>query len=712
MAKKKSDPIEKKLDNLEGTPELQDGEAGESGDVTNEPSYKVIGDSKIPVSRAYGSLWKMRRAQAKKIVDDLGPAWDEAIAYYKHAQDEHRIEDNGGGLVSGSNFVRKRRNAIITETENIVFANISVMVPALYAKSPDIEVTCNNDEYKELANTGEVLVNSLFYRKHCPGINLKPKARKCVVNALLTNEAYIVLGWEKREGDTQRAQEDLIRLSEELQKAKDIKRVREIEGEIKALEVQTQILLPPGPWARVRRGSQVFIDPECQCDDLSDATWIMYYDFMPTATLRAIYGSDDEEAKDGDKFVSKYKPTHKIGANMNMGHLDYLVDNTLFQPIEEDDKTEKWEEVTKVWYIWDRATKRLFLYHDLSWKWPIWVWDDPYGLEEFFPIYRLSFHTDPTNIRSKGEVSYYLDQVDALGEINDAEARARQMLKRNPMYNKTAIPKEEDAEKIIKGDDGTIVGIDLPEGMKIDDVFGTPVPEVVKFRQLFDETAKQSKLQSIDRISSVSDVMRGAQFKTNTTNDAIEKYNSLEQQRIDDRIDAIEDFIAQIGWGLLQLCLRFMQIDQVAMLVGKQRASSWTNLTPEQIKSTFGGCRVEGGSTSKPTSMAKKQEAMQMAQILSQFGRAAPIVMLKVLELFERSFDGFVMRDTDWAEIKQNIMMQAQRGDSTGANAQGGEQGQPDVEAMVQEAVSKGVPENVARKEIEAKLKQQGGSNA
>ena len=77
----------------------------------------------------------------------------------------------------------------------------------------------------------------------------------------------------------------------------------------------------------------------------------------------------------------------------------------------------------------------------------------------------------------------------------------------------------------------------------------------MNFIQLFD---KQPILEAIDRVSSVQPVMRGVEFKTNTTNQAINQYNSVQQTRTDEKIDAVEDFIGQIAWALAQMCLQFM----------------------------------------------------------------------------------------------------------------------------------------------------------
>ena len=48
------------------------------------------------------------------------------------------------------------------------------------------------------------------------------------------------------------------------------------------------------------------------------------------------------------------------------------------------------------------------------------------------------------------------------------------------------------------------------------------------------------------------------EFKTNTTNKAIDYYSTMGNMRMDMRLDAIEDALGDVGWKLAQLCLRFM----------------------------------------------------------------------------------------------------------------------------------------------------------
>lgn len=685
------------------------------------PSYKVVGESKIPVSKARGKLWESRKNFGVKNLKDTYEAWDEAICYYHATQDLHR-STNGTPDVSSSATVRQRKNRILSEQENLVFANTAALVPSLYAKSPEITTTGNNDELKDLYECVEELGNVIIARRAYPGINLTPKVRKAIISASLANEGWIETGWTFKDESSEKALNDLKLLSDQFKDAKDDKELKEIEGKLMALEMTMDVLTPSGPWAKYRQPKQVLVDDNAENDDGTDANWMMVWDMFPTQALNAMYGEKD---KNGN-IVSIYKPTHRMETNEKDGSsIDNQVKNfTLFTSKDEDDpERNKQLDVTKVWYVYDKVTRRIELYHDKNWKWPIWVWEDRLHLDTFFPLEPLKFHTSPTKTRMKGEVSYYLDQVDSINEINDAEARGRDMVKNNGFFDKALGLTDKDLQEVLNGPDGTMKGVTVPEGKKLDDLFVNVTPEFLKYPTLFDDNAKNRKLQAIDRIASVGEVQRGGQFKTNTTNKAIDTYNSTQNTRLDDRVDAIETFIGNITWKILQLCLQFMEQPQVAVLVGQQRAAHWKQMDPDAIAMAFSSCRVDGGSTAKPTSKAKKAEALELMQVLGQFVNAAPNAVIKILfRVGERAFDEWVMNDNDWVDVNAELQFrQTQEATSNGIGGeQSGEQSAippelqqamqqlpPEAQKAIMSAIQKGVPPDQAIQQVTQLIQQQ-----
>lgn len=282
---------------------------------------------------------------------------------------------------------------------------------------------------------------------------------------------------------------------------------------------------------------------------------------------------------------------------------------------------------------------------------------------------------------------------------------------------------------MLKGDDGTARGIDVPEGMKMEDCIFSFVPPGLKMPEFF---SPESKFAAINRITGINDAMRGAQFKTNTTNKAIEEYQQNTDIRVDERVDLIEDFIGDVCWNIGMLCLMYWDAEDVVPIAGPDFAQHWKKITdPREFETSF-ALRVEGGSTAKPNSREKKKQSLEIAQVLGQFANAAPATILVMLKTIERSFDEFVIEDEEWKLIIQTMMQSlqkagggpgqegAQEGDSGGTGeppvTNGALVGQikqriaalpPAAQQKLQEMVQAGMPPSDALKRVEADIQPQ-----
>jgi hypothetical protein len=632
----------------------------EGAQLAAPPIYRVIADSKIAVSSQRGKLWKSRKKSCQKAMKDISSAWDEAIRYYNHDQSSHR--DGTDPDHAGNRYVAKRLNDKFSSTENIVYSNVNAQLPELYAKDPDINFTSgassDDEKWQEssgLARALEKLINVLFSMKVSPGVGLKTKAKKATVIALLTNRVWFEVGYTQKEQSSDQALQDLQTLSSEITAADDQEDIREAEGALRALEEKVEFLQPSGPNLHLRMPHQVLIDPDSQDPWLSDAQWVMIEDMMPTDYINAVFGEPKDPGNpDDETTVSVYDATHILdgggSADDEQESFSLFDDKKDYNAYGFDDRdTFNKAKRTKVWRVWDRSTRRLELYSDKNWAWPIWVWDDPFQLDSFFPLTPLWFHENPISQYAKGEVSYYLDQQDQINEINDERRRSLLWARRNIFYDKNKVQKDE-IEKILKGAEPSATPIDVPEGMKGTDMIFAIAPPSMNFQQLFD---KKDLYASIDRIAATNDMMRGEQFKTNTTNKAIDYYSTMGNMRMDERLDAIEDCIGDVGWKLAQMCLRFMPAEVVQQLIGIDVSQVWKPMDTIHDYNKL-SLTVTGGSTQKLSTQAKKQEAVQVGQILSQFSRAAPASVLKVtLRLFSEAFDDMEIRQEDWDAITE-----------------------------------------------------------
>lgn len=676
-------------------------------DEAYQPIYKMVTENKIPVSKKMGPFWRARKDIGMQRRKDVELAWKECVRYYNHDQLYHRTSRMYG---SGNTVNNNKMSDTWSETENVVYANTSTMLPLLYSKNPQVEFTATNEDNKDMATMYKHLVNALLAKREAPGANLKAAARRAILHTLLTNEGWLKIGWTQKQESNEAAMKTLQDLSKQLSEAKTIQDIQRVEGDIQALEGTIDLLTPAGLTRKVISPFNMLVDPDSIDPDLMDCNWLMECDMLPTAYIKAKFAKKNGD----DKDVSIYDPTHvmKIGGKVGGGEGtedDVTNDVNNFtlalgaadQDVKSygyaDNDTFQSALMTKVWYVWDKTTRRVYMFNDKDWTWPIWVWNDPLKLLRFFPYFRLHFHEVFEGTNGRGEVTYYLDQQDAINDINSEMHRARAWIKRNVFFDKAAGNKD-DIEAVLKGTDGTARGIHVPEGKTLDQMFWVPVPPALKFPQLFDTA---SKYAAIDRLSSVSSVMRGEQFKTNTTNDAVQSYNQAAAVRSDEKTDAIEDWLGEFAYSVAQLCSQFMEAEDVAALIGESYAENWKTTDSDDFRTKL-SMTVVGGSTQKPTSANKKQEALQMGQVLGQFVKASPAVIMVLLKVFEQAFDEVTITDQDWKMLQQSVEQAMQAQQQQPGQGEGGDGGNP-LEQMIQSlppeaqqalkaAIDKGVP--------------------
>jgi len=311
------------------------------------------------------------------------------------------------------------------------------------------------------------------------------------------------------------------------------------------------------------------------------------------------------------------------------------------------------------------------MFNDVNWNWPIWVYDDPYRLPRFFNIVRLSPIISADGKETCGEVSYYRPQQESINLINQQIAQARADLATKLFFAKNRGITEDDINALLNSNDGRCMGIDVPEGMTIKDMIEQLVPNVSRHPELF---SIDRCLDSINRIAGIPSVLRGEQFKTNTTNDAVSAYSSVAQLHTDFKVSAIEDFISSIADIALFIMMTQFTPEEVAMVVGPETATQFQAMTPQDARLLGMKVKIVGGTTMKPTSKARQQQALEIAGVLGQFGRAAPGVLLIVLKVLARAFEGAIVKQEDWTEAQQMLMqtlMAPQQPQGMTPNAQG-----------------------------------------
>ena len=208
----------------------------------SQPLYQIFPESRIPVSRATGPLWKTKLDAAKQAYQQAYMEWDEAYKYYRFSHGQTMAIGKDGEIVARGDL-----------SENIVFANLNITVPAIYSKNPDLSCTTSDPDDKGFVSTIQTLLNTLVHKKSAPGIGLKAKARRQVLHAELTNFGVLKLDWVSKQDSVENVVQQLEMLSKELLDAKTQKDIEVVNGKIMALEAQLEVAEPSGARLKILR---------------------------------------------------------------------------------------------------------------------------------------------------------------------------------------------------------------------------------------------------------------------------------------------------------------------------------------------------------------------------------------------------------------------------------------------------------------------------
>lgn len=639
-----------------------DGKKPKDGAKRQEPPiYQVYPDSKIPVTKAYGSLWRTMIDSALKANELIHDAWEQCFAYYNNHQ--VKLSDSSKGVFARGDV-----------TENVVYSNVNVMLPAVYGRDPDIAVNTTDKEDEPFADCARALLNALLKGKNL--LNCKPKVKKAVGVALMTNYGVLKLDYILKSDSVDTALESLMEVTKEIETAKNAKALESAYGKLQAIESVVNVFEPGGPKLRNVMAKNLVIDPIAEMPDGTDAGWMAERCYIPTNFLKHKFTRKEE---DENCWYYIFKPSHKAVFTSGSGNTKDDAYGLVLESLSGETSFQENEEVggyrtlyyTECWLVWDKATRRTALFAADDWTYPLWIWDNYTKTTRFFPYFILGFGLSTGQTTSVGEVSYYLDQQDEINQINRQVSRIRNSIFNFFFYNSHKLSAA-DAEILMQAvkrgfvDEQAVIGVKVPEGSKIGDVFEALVPPSLNYEALFN---KEPTINSINRISNTSDAIRGVQFKTNTNEASVQSYQDAARMSVGAKIEVVEDVLSDLCKALLEQCVQNMSKADVESLVGQKIAQAWDNMSLEQYNARF-ALELVPGTSEKPNSVFKKKEAIQVAQAIGQFASAAPMTSMKVaLRVLEQAFTEVVIKPEDWDLMEKEMEMNMARGNSTGAQA-------------------------------------------
>lgn len=333
------------------------------------------------------------------------------------------------------------------------------------------------------------------------------------------------------------------------------------------------------------------------------------------------------------------------------------------------------EEYTSFWEIHDAYTGDM-LAMDTDGNMIMSPVKDPLQLDGL-PVEFLVFNKNMDSIWGTPDSLYVQTQM-----MEGNECRQMGMLQRRAALLKMLVASDamskEDIEEFLHGDPMAMLRIELPHGRKLNEVIFPVQPHV----QMEYFEVQKSHLNDAQLITGIGPNHLG-QFasgrKTKYETQVVEENNML---RTGVRRQELADIIGKLFGKVNQLVTKYWTAPVVARVVGVNGAMAWVQGRPSEMEEIRAQLvtKVNVESMTPVSRERKKQEMVELMQVLSQFQGVNPFPMLQT---FLSSFDfvdvantlpqqaGGTMGINDFATQQQEMAQSPQLGQQLQSNLGG-----------------------------------------
>jgi len=631
--------------------------AREIGIVETEESFeevlnntKLLSENAIPIPDQLGKVFEERYKLCKEYYKAYHDEWKKAFNAFFEDGSSSDYEQCG---YAKENFVRSITQSLMDFT---------------YMQNPSGEFTSEEEAQKEQAKALSTFITKFVNKANGRGLNLRPHVLRLILYTHLTNHGIIKVHNKAFKGSRSEATK-LYNLTEnkirEADEGDDIATLMTLLGKLYD-ELQTRQdagvkITTPSPF-------NVMIDPNSTMEDLSDADYLFELEMIDEGLLKSEYMEYNEAE---NIWFFKYKSTVEytskaVSKNSASTVKEQILEEIMPEIPDEERSVLQEGRVACVW-VYDKTTRRIYLYMKDQWEMPIWVFEDEMKLSRFFPHHFLAFSPSSKGLPRYSEVAYYHPFQEEVNSTNQQIAQLRVNAFSTFLYNSQAIDKKE-VDKVFnemnrRTNEYKAIGVKLRDDEK--QLMDALKPFVLPIAQANELLNNDRYTGAIDRTSRISSALRGGEFRTNTVSDAVDAYSQQTEARISSFMDPIEEVVAQVMWSITEIVVVMSDKLPLTSVVSKDVVDKLPTMSVDDFNSQF-AFTIEAGSIEKASSSNKKKEAMQIIQMLGQFGTAAPRTVLGIVtKLLRNVFSPNLVSDKDLSVLEEEGMAAMQKGVST-----------------------------------------------
>ena len=517
---------------------------------------------------------------------------------------------------------------------NMAFSTINVISPSVSVNYPKIVVSARRPEDGDRATVTEAIVNYWWRHYGC-----QDEFRKAVKDKLILGHGWVKTGYRFVEEERVKQADPNVEHNDVL----DLEADTNVETEMVILEDQ--------PFVERISPFDVYVDPDGTT--LKDIKWIAQRIKRPLADVR-----NDRRYNSNARY--EVQPTQ---------YSKYALDGQTPRP-----DTSSKESYVEVWEFYDIPKGTMCIFAEGSDKFLVAPTKIPFAFGH--PFVMLRNYDVPEHFYPMGELEAIEGLQHELNETRTQMMNHRKRFSRKWLYKESAF--DPDGRAMLESDeDNVLVPVmgDEPLGGVI-----TPMPAVINPPEFYNQSSLIAG--DMDRVSGVSDYMRGAMPEIRRTATEAAIAQDASNARAADKLAVIEIEIGKTAARLVALAQQYMTGEQVARVVGSNALPLWIRFDRDYIQGEF-DFEVEAGSTQPVNESFRRQMALQMVDAMAPFVQAGVVDMSALARHVLQFGFGVKTPEAFLAAPQQQQMEQPQQGQLPPG---------PDQQQMPEEAQGGGLP--------------------
>lgn len=488
---------------------------------------------------------------------------------------------------------------------NLIEATIEGLMPSIYARDPEIEITPSDavDEssyqvVRQFSKTVRIVVQRLLW-----DASLKNRARRSIRSVMTTGIGVLKVSMQldserdpeierrinsltdnlKRIDLLMRDQADLSTSPDQLEADR-----AELEAQMAALQEKVEVMVAKGLVIDVVSTDNLQVDHELpELADYQFSNWIAVRRWFTPSGAMEEFGLSREVLAGTTSYAMPSDVGDVKGTSANFGT----------KP-----QSTSW---LACWEIWDKRSTTVYTIIEGLKQWVRAPFSPSPAGRRFYPFFLLAFHWQDSRRWPLVPVKMWHKLQDEYSRTRSSYSLHRRRAKPARLGDKNAISVE-DAKRVTNPEINELVLIDRLDKTRPlqDSVAVLPYPQVDP--GLYDTGAVRADLE---QVSGLSDAGRSAVVQPKTATEA-SILASGTVSRTGMKQDDVEDMIEEIACYVIELALQCMTLQDAQKYAGQ--GAVWPRLTLEQIH-TLLDINVRAGTSGSPNTAQDRQTWTMLA---------------------------------------------------------------------------------------------------